>query len=123
MCIDDVDKYRKYNYFHNKEAVSKQLIEDFKEGLLLSKNYKKTIKFYTHKWFVENIIESKEIDSEFHATIKEIKPVLLASEILILINKSDLLINKDQIIKNIKKKREGYKVILKYKGESKWREK
>ncbi len=107
MSVANTKGYWQHSYIKEKDTIARQFQEEFIEGLLAFKS-KRTIRFNTHKWLIENVIGDDRITSVFDIEIKKTKPVSIATEILFLVNPKEVRKMGDII----KRKRIGYRVKL-----------
>lgn len=89
MSLSDINRYKEYDYDNelDKIKISKDFKEEFIKGLTNPNNKLKKISMTTHKWVVENVINSKEVQSLFDVDIRSLKEGYLTFDVLILSRK------------------------------------
>lgn len=112
MIIKDTTRYREIDYINKKQELSNLLKKEFIEGLINASKISKKVRFSTHKWFVENVVLSKEIKDVYDIEILEDGKISLSLEVLTLIRWSEIVKLNPEIINSVLKKRKGYKVKL-----------
>ena len=112
MIVDKPKCYRELDYINHKDKVSQKLREGFIEGVINISKISKTLKFSTHKWFVDNVVLSEEVKSVYDIKITEAGETKIPLEILTLIDFKELMRMDKKILDSVFRKRKGYKVAL-----------
>jgi Ni,Fe-hydrogenase maturation factor len=116
MSLNNPSEYWNYSYISERGKISKKLKQGFIDGIINASKYRKNLKMHTHKWMIEEVVHSKEIQSRFDIKIiKNEKPMKISTEILILISKEEFEENIENIYKIIERERDSFNVMFKKK--------
>lgn len=85
MSLKDINRYKEYDYDLDKDKISEDFKKDFIKGLI-NRPLKKT-SFTTHKWVVNNVVNSEEVKNIYNIDIKKLKMGNLIYDVLILAGK------------------------------------
>ena len=116
MNLNNPNEYWDYSYLSEREKISKELKQGFIDGIINASEHRKSLKMHTHKWMIEEVVHSEEIQSRFDIKIiKNKKPMKISTEILILISKEEFEENLENIYKIVERERDSFNVMFKKK--------